>query len=223
MTKKIITWTDLQGRYRVTSPAYNDTTRPAGETEDECIERVWAKLVASGGYGIPIDHPHFLVEDADQRVRLEECGGTYFRYAGKPDSLGRRDAIYGAWEMDVDGTPKVNMTKARVVHIDRIRVARDAELTKLDVPSLRAVESADDAEQARIGTLKQTLRDIPETFDLSVYATPDERVLQPEEKRLPGDRPQCFPRKVAGLRTEAAQAHEALAMEFSFQLVNRFV
>ena len=166
MTKKI-TWVDLQGRYRVTSPAYNDKLRPAGETEAECLERVWAKLVASGGYGIPSDHPHFYVEDADQRTKVAECCGTEFRYAGKPDANGQRSGVDGAWEMDTDGTPKVNLTKARVVHMDKIRVVRDAELVKKDLTSLRAIEAGDASAQSTIATEKQVLRDLPATFDIT--------------------------------------------------------
>jgi len=165
--KKLITWTDLQGCYRVTSPAYNDATRPAGETEEQCLERVWSKLVASGGYGIPLDHPHHYVEDVDQRTKLTECCGADFRYAGRPDENGHRDGRDGAWEMDTDGTPKVNMAKARGVHMDKIRVARDAELVKKDIPFMRAVEAGDASAQATIASEKQTLRDIPQTFDLT--------------------------------------------------------
>lgn len=169
---KVITWVDLQGRYRVTSPAYNDPTAPDGESEGECIERVWEKLIAVGGYGIALDHPRHLVEDADQRDRLDECCGTYFRYAGLPDKNGRRDAIGGAWEMDIDGRPKINMARARKVQMDYIRQDRNAELERLDLITLRALESGDAAEQQRISAIKQTLRDIPQTFDLNGYTTP---------------------------------------------------
>ena len=173
MTKKIITWVDLQGRCRVTSPAYNDPTNPPGETEDECIERVWAKLVASGIYGIPLNHPRFMVEDADQRVRLEDCCGTYFRYQGKPDADGRRSAVGGAWEMDVDGRPKVNIAKARVVQMDIIRVARDAELLKEDGKFTIATKKKDVAGQQASEARSQTLRDIPQTFSLGGFRTPE--------------------------------------------------
>ena len=95
---KIITWVDLQGRYRVTSPAYDDLARLQGFSEDDAINWVWTSIVQSGLYGIDFDHPMHLVEDADQRERLTECCGTYFRYS-------RRSG--GAWEMDTDGRPKV--------------------------------------------------------------------------------------------------------------------
>jgi uncharacterized Zn-finger protein len=185
MTKKIITWVDLQGRYRVTSPTYNDGTRPAGETEDECLERVWAAIVAKGGYGIPIDHPHFYVEDADQRTKLAECCGNEFRYAGKPDANGETLAVDGAWEMDTDGTPKVNMTKARVVHMDKIRVVRNAELVKKDVPFMRAVEAGDTDAQATIGTAKQVLRDLPATFNITTGVDTPEKLLAKWPTELP--------------------------------------
>ena len=181
MTKRIITWVDLQGRYRVTSPAYDDPSRPVGETEDECLERVWAAIVAKGGYGIPIDHPHHYVEDADQRTKLIECCGTDFRYAGKPDANGQRDGRDGAWEMDTDGTPKINMAKARGVHMDKIRVVRDAELVKLDLTSLRAVEAGDASAQSTIATEKQTLRDIPQTFDLTTSTPTQLKAKWPSE------------------------------------------
>lgn len=170
--KKVITWVDLEGRYRVTSPAYDDPTRPTSETEDECIERVWERLVAVGGYGIAIDHPRFLVEDADQRAKLTECCGNYFRWAGKPDENGRLDARDGAWEMDVDGRPKVNMVKARVVHMDCIRQTRNAELVRLDSEFTVAMKKGDIAAQQVAEEESQVLRDIPQTFHLDGFATP---------------------------------------------------
>jgi uncharacterized Zn-finger protein len=180
---KIITWVDLQGRYRVTSPAYWDGQRPAGETEAQCLERVWAKLVAAGVHGIPIDHPHFYIEPSDQNERRAECCGNYFRYAGKPDAKGERDATGGAWEMDTDGRPKVNMAKARGVQMDKIRTARNIELAAKDVSFMRAVEAGDTSAQATIGAEKQTLRDIPQTFDLTTdNDTPAElRIKWPSE------------------------------------------
>ena len=182
---KLITWVDLQGRYRVTSPAYNDRLRPAGETEQQCLERAWAKLVAQGGYGIQFDHPHHYVADTDQRTKEVALSGAYFRYAGKPDANGRHDAQDGAWEMDTDGTPKVNMVKARAVHMDKIRTVRNAELVKKDLTSLRAVEDADTDAQATIKAEKQTLRDIPATFDLTTDVDTPEKLKAKWPTELP--------------------------------------
>jgi len=177
---KVITWVDLQGRYRVTSPAYNDAKRPVGETEEAFLERVWAAIVAKGGYGIPIDHPHHYVEDADQRAKLVTCCGSDFRYAGMTDVDGRRSGEFGAWEMDTDGTPKVNMAKARGVHMDKIRVVRNKELAQEDINMLKAIEAGDASAQSTVATKKQTLRDIPQTFDLTTDTPAELKEKWPE-------------------------------------------
>ena len=48
-----------------------------------------------------------------------------------------------------------------------IRVIRNAELVTRDTTFMRALEAGDASAQAVISTEKQTLRDIPQTFDLS--------------------------------------------------------
>ena len=164
MSKTIITWVDNDGNYRTTSPAYNDATRPAGESDDQFIQRIIGKLKVQ--YSLASDHEFHMVENEDQITRLAECAGTLFRYGD--DATGQT----GAWEMDTDGRPKVNIVKARVVQMDRIRKVRDAELEKLDIPYMRAMEAADTEEQEKISAQKQTLRDIPETFDLETFTTP---------------------------------------------------
>ena len=171
--RKIITWVDSEGRYRVTSPDYDDLTRPPGETEDECIDRVWAKV--SKRYDLPADQVFYHVEDADQRARLLEIVGTSFRYPPIADAEGRNDAKDGgAWEMDVDGRPKVNIAKARIIQMDHIRMVRDRELQRLDIDALRAVGTGDTAKGTAVEAEKQVLRDLPQTFDLSSYTTPVE-------------------------------------------------
>ena len=73
-----------------------------------------------------------------------------------------------------DGTNvTVNMGKARAIKLAKIRASRNAELTKLDLDSLIAIETSNSSEQARVNTLKQTLRDIPATFDLDGLGTPE--------------------------------------------------
>lgn len=203
--KKIITWVDVQGRYRVTSPAYGDLTAPPEETEVECIARTWAKLVeamnpdGSSKYGIVITHPHQIVEDADQRAAIETCGGLTFRYGAipRPNREGRRDhngkivlvrdARDGAWEMDLDGRPTVNMLKAMPVQMDRIRIERDK--------ALEMESGSKDRQPAEIEALftperkarLQMLRDVPQNFKLSGATTPKElEALWPPEIPRPG-------------------------------------
>ncbi len=76
--------------------------------------------------------------------------------------------------MDVDGRPKVNMANARLVQMDYIRAERDKELERLDALQGRAMGRNDNAERTRLEQEKQTLRDLPMTFDLSVHLDPQE-------------------------------------------------
>lgn len=60
----------------------------------------------------------------------------------------------------------VNMAKARTIHMDAIRIVRNAELVAKDITFMQAVEAGDTVAQAAIAKEKQVLRDIPQTFDL---------------------------------------------------------
>jgi len=80
---------------------------------------------------------------------------------------------------------KVNMKKARDIHLAEIRKVRDAELAKRDVPFMRALESGDIKEQSRIAAEKQILRDIPADFDLTTGITTPERLLARWPEILP--------------------------------------
>jgi hypothetical protein len=79
----------------------------------------------------------------------------------------------------------VNMTKARAIHLAEIRRVRNAELVKLDVPFMRAVEASDTSAQATIGAEKQTLRDIPATFDITTGVTTPEALKLKWPAELP--------------------------------------
>lgn len=68
---------------------------------------------------------------------------------------------------------RVNMAKARAIHMDVIREARDSELAALDVPYIRAIEAGDIEAQTTIAKQKQLLRDLPQTFDLTA-GTPNQ-------------------------------------------------
>ena len=83
---------------------------------------------------------------------------------------GKKDHLRDAWECP-GGVAGVNMPKARVIHMGRIRLVRNKELLGLDWQLSRAQETNNTAEEARIKTLKQTLRDIPATFDLNDHIT----------------------------------------------------
>jgi len=66
-----------------------------------------------------------------------------------------------AWSSDLN----VDMPKARDIHMGRIRAARNIELTRLDIETMKGLNVQDE---------KQKLRDIPQTFSLSDAKTAEE-------------------------------------------------
>ena len=60
-----------------------------------------------------------------------------------------------------------DITKARAIHMDRIRVYRNAELAKEDINYQIALEQDNNSKKNSVASKKQMLRDIPSTFNLS--------------------------------------------------------
>ena len=82
------------------------------------------------------------------------------------------------WEANADGTITVNMTKAKDIWRDKIRLAREPELAKLDTAFMKALEAGSSTTQ--IVADKQTLRDAPNHADIDAATTPDElKAVQP--------------------------------------------
>ena len=79
----------------------------------------------------------------------------------------------------------VDMTKARAIHLAEIRRVRNEELVKEDVTFMRAVEAEDTDAQATIKTKKQTLRDIPATFDITTDVDTPEKLKAKWPTELP--------------------------------------
>ena len=79
----------------------------------------------------------------------------------------------------------VNMTKARAIHLAEIRRVRNEELVKEDVTFMRAVESENTDAQATIKTKKQTLRDLPATFDITTDVDTPEKLKAKWPAELP--------------------------------------
>lgn len=69
-----------------------------------------------------------------------------------------------AWKPDI-GNVSVDMSKAREIWMDKIRQVRDTKLKQLDVETMKGRD---------VQKEKQVLRDIPQTYDLSGAATPEE-------------------------------------------------
>jgi hypothetical protein len=129
-------------------PPYGSVS-PVFDTEDAMIAHTVARWQETGYI---IGDNYHIVDEADLP------GGAVTEDNDEAE-------FFDAWEWD--GAAKVNMPKARLIHMDRIRAARNAELAAKDITFMRAVESGDTSAQATIVTEKQVLRDLPATFSLS--------------------------------------------------------
>jgi hypothetical protein len=67
---------------------------------------------------------------------------------------------FNAYEFDAELGAKVNIEKAKAIHLDKFRSARSPKLQKLDVDFMKAVEANDEAKKAEIIAAKQALRDV---------------------------------------------------------------
>jgi hypothetical protein len=66
----------------------------------------------------------------------------------------------------------VNMNKARDIHREKVRQARESKLSEKDIEFQRALESG--ADTAAIVTAKQALRDAPAAAAIDAAKTADE-------------------------------------------------
>ena len=80
----------------------------------------------------------------------------------------------------------INMAKARAIHLEKIRRVRNTELAAADITFMRAIEAGDTDAQAIIKAAKQTLRDIPATFDLTTDVDTPEKLKAKWPTELPG-------------------------------------
>ena len=86
-----------------------------------------------------------------------------------------------AWTDEFPGPQiDINMEKARVIQMENIKLSRDLELKRLDTEQLKVI--TDPIAVQAIEDEKQVLRDIPQTFDLTIASTPEElKALWPTE------------------------------------------
>ena len=80
----------------------------------------------------------------------------------------------------------INMNKARDIHREKVREARNPKLAEKDVEFQRALETG--ADTAAIVTTKQALRDAPASAAIEAATTPDE-LKQTWDTDLLGDSP----------------------------------
>jgi hypothetical protein len=67
---------------------------------------------------------------------------------------------FNAYEFDAELGAKVNIEKAKAIHLDKFRAARAPKLAKLDIDFMKAVEVNDEVKKAEIIATKQALRDV---------------------------------------------------------------
>lgn len=68
----------------------------------------------------------------------------------------------------------INMNKAKDIWRDKIRAERTAELNRLDVEYMRALEAGDFDKQQTIANKKQALRDAPADERINSATSPEE-------------------------------------------------
>jgi hypothetical protein len=67
---------------------------------------------------------------------------------------------FNAYEFDAETGAKVNIEKAKAIHLDKFRAARKPKLDKLDIDFMKAVEANNEEKKAEIVAAKQALRDV---------------------------------------------------------------
>lgn len=76
------------------------------------------------------------------------------------DSVDIDNDYFNAYEFDAESGAKVNIEKAKAIHLDKFRAARKPKLDKLDVEYMKAVEANDEVKKEAVAADKQALRDV---------------------------------------------------------------
>jgi hypothetical protein len=76
------------------------------------------------------------------------------------ESVDIDNEYFNAYEFDAETGSKINIEKAKAIHLDKFRAARAPKLAKLDIDFMKAVEANDEAKKAEIIAAKQALRDV---------------------------------------------------------------
>jgi hypothetical protein len=79
------------------------------------------------------------------------------------ESVDIDNEYFNAYEFDAETGAKVNINKAKEIHLDKFRSARTPLIEKLDIDFMRAVEAGNTVLQQEIAAKKQALRDVTKT------------------------------------------------------------
>jgi hypothetical protein len=139
--------------------------------------------LANGGVAIGGTRTLSLAETLakwELSARPEWLPATIAEFSG---TLPTTRTFRAAWKQ-TGANVLVDMPAARVIHMDRIRAARDQALEKKDKEQLQALGRNDQAERARLEAEKVSLRNLPTTVQGQVNAagTPEalEAIWPPE-------------------------------------------
>lgn len=151
-------------------------TRPDGgmsfilPAPKEHLERILGPLTEKAYWAHVYERNDWQLKDA---VNVHEC---------EHDELPHHDRDFrNAWETD-GSRVSVSMPKARSIHMNRIRQARNAKLEVLDREYMKAVGRKQITLADQIEAGRETLRNLPQTFDLEQVWTPEElKILWPTE------------------------------------------
>lgn len=115
--------------------------------------------------------------DQDGKRLLHPVGYTVVDSAAIPQDRTFRAAL----RFDEATGFSVDLEQAKLIHMARIREARNKKLDALDKDWMRATGQDDKVQAAAIEAERQVLRDIPQTIDLDQAQTADElKALWPD-------------------------------------------
>jgi hypothetical protein len=123
-----------------------------------------------------------LQDDANLDQEVGKCGLDVVDYRVIEEADVPTDRTFrNAWT-DTQEAIEVDMEKAKVFHMERIRAARTPQLQALDIEWMKAMGKMDQPAADKIEAQRQALRDLPQTLDLSKATTPDAlKSLWPKE------------------------------------------
>ena len=113
----------------------------------------------------------YPIESVENCIKDVPSGLDYFIV--EDSEIPKNTFFSRAWKI-VDGKIEMDITKAREVHRENIRIARQEKLAELDIEFQRALESSSDT--STIVAKKQALRDAP--ADSAIDAATDEAGLK---------------------------------------------
>jgi hypothetical protein len=142
---KVAAYTDNEGNLCILIPATNIHV-----PDKETLER-------ADFMPYPFEGSRLATEE---EIALRDCPFPFNMV--EADTIPQDRYFRSAWKWD--SGVKVDMPKAREIHMGHIRYVRDTALEKLDIEQLKGND---------VQAQKQALRDLPQNIDLNQYTTPE--------------------------------------------------